>query len=136
MFLFKFTNKIYYFIVIFINYQDGELVPLSRPSSPDVPESEIVERRITRSQRRTAAQPVTSALNVCENHDCTINIVHDIEMNPMTDIWAQDESTNHENVCSTNESLSGSYNQNGKHLIQYNVIIECLLIFIESFRCS
>lgn len=106
------------------SYSDGELVPFSGSNevcSPEPPESQSAEKRITRSQHRTEAakslneterttHPVTSAQNICENHDRAINIVEDIEMNPMTDMFAQDESTNHDDFSSTNETLD----QNGK----------------------
>lgn len=92
---------------------------------PDLPESQSVERRITRSQSRTEAakslnetewtpHPVTSAQNICENDDRAINIEHDIEMNPMTDMFAEDESTNHHEFSPTNETLNDETNQIGK----------------------
>lgn len=41
-------------------------------------------------------------------------VVHDIEMDPMNAMLAQDESTNHEILCSIEETLHGGSNQNGE----------------------
>lgn len=92
---------------------------------PDVQEPEGLDRRNTRSQRSTKAaktlnkseltpHPVKSALNVPESHGRTNDVVHDIEMDPMNAMLAQDESSNHEIFCSIKETLDGGSNQNGE----------------------
>lgn len=61
-----------------------------------------------------APHPITSAPNICENNDSTFDDnLSDIEMNSMTDIFAEDDSTNQNEFCSTEVSIGGS-NQYGK----------------------
>lgn len=117
---------------------DTEINPmtdmLAQDESPynDIPEPESVERGITMSQRRTEAaqllneselnsNSVKNALYVCKNPDHTINVVDYIEMSPTTDILAQDESNNHDDLWSANETLSGGSNRIGIfYSTQYN----------------
>lgn len=95
----KYTN----FVVALIFFEDGELVQLRESieiRSLDVPESEIEGRRITRSQRKAEAAKSSS-----KNHDRTIDVIHDIETNSLTNILVQNDDIQ-ENGKLTNKYLS------------------------------
>lgn len=66
------------------------------------------------NEAELAPHPITCAPNICENNDSTVDDnLSDIEMNSMTDILAQDDSTNQNEFRSTEVFIGGS-NQHGK----------------------
>lgn len=110
---------------------DTELNAVTKLTGQDEGQVEISE---SLNGDELAPHAITSAPNICENNDSTFDDkLSDIEMNAMTDIFAEDDSTNQNEFCST-EVLTGGSNQCGK--LKKNIIIEFSLIFIGSFRCS